>query len=279
MQGKTCVITGATSGIGRAAALALARSGARVVLLARDGRRGEQVAREVEQAAGKGAAALLVADLASQREIRRVAVELQQAAPRLDVLLNNAGAIHMERSATVDGLETTFAVNHLASFLLTRLLLARLESSRPARVVVVASAAHRGGHLDFEDLMGERGYSGWRAYAQSKLANVLFTYELARRIGDGGVTANCLHPGVVATGFGRSHNGLFSLAVRLASPFLLSAEKGARTSVHLASSPEVEGVTGRYFEKCRTVPSSPESMDAAVARRLWEVSERLTGLA
>jgi len=279
MNGRTCVVTGATSGIGRAAALELARGGARVVVVARDAGRGRETVSEIERSAGKGRAVLLVADLASQSEVRRLASEVSQAAPRLDVLVNNAGAIHMERRVSPDGHEATFAVNHLAGFLLTNLLLPHLRASAPARVVNVASAAHLGGHIDFDDLMGEKAYGGWKAYAQSKLANVLFTYELTRRLGTGGVSANCLHPGVVATGFGKNGNGLLSLGVRIAAPFFLSARKGAATAVYLASSPEVEGVTGKYFAKCRPAASSAESRDPEVARRLWEVSERLTGLA
>jgi len=279
MNGKTCVITGATSGIGRAAALELARRGARVVVVARDAGRGRETVSEIERSTGTGRASLLVADLASQSEVRRLASEVRRAAPRLDVLVNNAGAIHMERRVSPDGHETTFAVNHLAAFLLTNLLLPHLRASAPARVVNVASAAHLGGHIDFDDLMGEKGYGGWKAYAQSKLANVLFTQELARRLGADGVSANSLHPGVVATGFGKNRNGLLSLGVRIAAPFLLSARKGAETVVHLASSPQVEGVTGKYFAKCRPAASSGESRDPEVARRLWEASERLTGLA
>ncbi len=279
MNGRTCVVTGATSGIGRAAALDLARRGARVVVVARDAGRGGETVGEIEREAGQGRAALLLGDLASLSEVRRLAAEIRGAAPRLDVLVNNAGAIHMERRLSPDGYETTFAVNHLAPFLLTNLLLPHLRASAPARVVTVASAAHQGGHVRFDDLMGEKGYSGWKAYAQSKLSNVLFTYELARRLGGDGVTANCLHPGVVATGFGKNRNGLFSLGVRIAAPFLISARKGAETAVYLASSPEVEGVTGGYFARCRPARSSPESRDAGVAARLWEVSEMLTGLA
>ena len=279
MNGKTCVITGATSGIGRAAALELARRGARVVVVARDAGRGRETVSEIERSTGTGRASLLVADLASQSEVRRLASEVRRAAPRLDVLVNNAGAIHMERRVSPDGHETTFAVNHLAAFLLTNLLLPHLRASAPARVVNVASAAHLGGHIDFDDLMGEKGYGGWKAYAQSKLANVLFTQELARRLGADGVSANSLHPGVVATGFGKNRNGLLSLGVRIAAPFFLSARKGAETVVHLASSPQVEGVTGKYFAKCRPAASSGESRDPEVARRLWEASERLTGLA
>ncbi len=279
MEGKTCVVTGATSGIGRAAALELARQGARVVVVARDAGRGRETAGEIERTAGRGRAALLVADLASLSEVRRLASEIVGAAPRLDVLVNNAGAIHMERRLTADGHEATFAVNHLAGFLLTSLLLPHLRASAPARVVNVASAAHLGGHIEFGDLMGEKGYAGWKAYAQSKLANVLFTYELARRLGTNGVSANCLHPGVVATGFGKNRNGLFSVGVRMAAPFLLSPRKGAETAVYLASSREVEGTTGKYFAKCRPARSSPESNDPEVARRLWEVSERLAGIA
>ncbi len=207
MDGKICVVTGATSGIGRETALALARLGAEVALCARDEGRGAAVREEVARVAAGPAPRLFVADLASLAQVRRLAAELAAALPRINVLVNNAGAIHMKRKHTVDGHETTFAVNHLAPFLLTSLLLPTLRASAPSRVVTVSSDAHRSGRIDFDDLMGAKDYAGMRAYAQSKLANVLFAYELARRLEGTGVTSNALHPGVVATGFGRNDPG------------------------------------------------------------------------
>jgi NAD(P)-dependent dehydrogenase (short-subunit alcohol dehydrogenase family) len=279
MDGKVCLVTGATSGIGRETALELARRGATVALVARDGARGEATLAEVARAAAGAPPVLFLADLASLGEVRRLAGEVSGRLPRLDVLVNNAGAIHMERKLTPDGHEMTFAVNHLAPFLLTTLLLPRLRASGKARVVNVASEAHRPARLDFEDLMGERDYAGWKAYGRSKLANVLFTYELARRLDGTGVTTNALHPGVVATGFGRNDPGWLRVAVRLVSPFLIDARKGSATTVHVATAPELEGVTGRYFARSREAASSPASLDRGAQRRLWEASERLAGVA
>jgi NAD(P)-dependent dehydrogenase (short-subunit alcohol dehydrogenase family) len=277
MEGKTCLVTGATSGIGRAAAVALARRGAEVLVAARDPGRGEAALREV-RAAGGGRGRLLLADFADLAQVRRLAEEVRRVAPRLQVLVNDAGAIHMQRSETADGWETTFQVNHLAPFLLTRLLLDRLRESAPARIVTVASAAYAGvPGVDFEDLMGERGYAGFKAYSQSKLCNILFTRELARRLEGTRVAANCLHPGVVRTGFGRNVRGWLRWGVRLAGPLFLSAERGADTAVWLASSPEAEGASGGYFVRRRAVEPGGPARDAAAARRLWEVSERLLG--
>jgi len=279
MDGRTCLVTGATSGIGKVAARELLRLGGEVLLVARDPARGQRTLDELRAAVG-GRASLHVADLGAQAQVRRLAAEVLERAPRLHVLLNNAGAIHMQRSLGPDGLETTFAVNHLGYFLLTRLLLGRLRESAPARVVNVASAAHQGvPGMSWDDLMGERRYAGFQAYAQSKLANLLFTAELARRLDGTGVTANALHPGVVRTGFGRNTRGWLRWGVRLAGPLFLSPERGADTAVWLASAPELAEVTGGYFAKRRPARSSAAARDVAAARRLWEVSERLVGLA
>jgi NAD(P)-dependent dehydrogenase (short-subunit alcohol dehydrogenase family) len=276
MRDKVCVVTGATSGIGRVAARELARMGATVVAVARDRARGEAAVAEFTEAGGRPAE-LLVGDLSVQADVRRVAAEFLRRHPRLDVLVNNAGAIHSGRELTADGLERTFAVNHLAYFLLTALLRPALESAPAGRVVSVSSEAHRGVRaLDFANLQGERRYTPMGAYAQSKLENVLFTYELARRLARTRVTANCLHPGVIRSGFGRNNSGVVGTLFALAAPLLSSPEKGARTTIHLASSPQVEGTTGRYFRRERPAPSSPASHDADAARRLWEVSEALT---
>ena len=275
MHGKVCVVTGANSGIGRATALGLAERGATVVLVCRNEARGAAVLEEIERRRGTGAAALIVADLASQRQVRQAAATCRQRFERLDVLVNNAGISGSRtRLVTEDGLEATFAVNHLAPFLLTGLLLDRLKASAPARVVTVSSAAHRLFALDFDDLQGERRYSSFGAYCRSKLANVLFTHELARRLEGSGVTANCLHPGIVATGLFRDMPRWVRVA--LVRPFLLTPEQGADTVLHLAAAPDPAGLSGRYFARRRPVRSSRASRDAEAARRLWEASEALT---
>ena len=278
MRGRVVVITGASSGVGRATAHALARLGARLALVCRDRGRGEETLREVARASGNDEIGLFLADFASQQEIRRVASELLDRCPEIHVLVNNAGVFNLRRETTSDGIETVFAVNHLAYYLLTRLLLARLEASAAARIVNVASAAHRSARLDFGDLENERGYRAMSVYGQSKLANLLFTYELARRLEGTKVTANTLHPGAVGTGLGRN-NGRFAIVLsRLLRPLLRTPERGAETSIYLAASPKVEGVNGKYFADCRETASSPASLDPADARRLWDVSARLTGL-
>jgi len=279
MDGRVCVITGATSGIGRAAAEQLAALGARLVIVARDPARGAAARDEIVTATGSREVALEIADLASQRQVRELAARLLAEEPEIHVLINNAGLTLGARRLTEDGLEETFAVNHLAPFLLTNLLLDRLRASAPARVVTVASAAHRGAAIPFDDLNGERGFSGWIAYGWTKLANILFTAELARRLAGSGVTATCLHPGVVATGFGREGPFLVREFQRLLGRvFLLDPKQGADTLVWLASSPEMEGASGGYYAKRRLATPSRAAGDAAAARRLWQESERLTGL-
>jgi len=275
MKGKTCVVTGTTAGIGKETAVALAAAGARVALVCRTRDTGERALAEIRQRSG-GDVVLFVADLGSQRAVRALAARLTAALPRVDVLVNNAGLILDRRVLTEDGLETTFAVNHIGYFLLSRLLEPKLCASAPARIVNVASGAHRGATLRFDDLMGARAYDGWKAYAQSKLANIVFTYELARRLAGTGVTANCLHPGAVATNFANAGPALIRLAVRIGRPLMKSPPRGAATSIYLASSPEVAGVSGKYFVNQREARSSRESYDPEVAARLWKVSEELT---
>ena len=278
MAGKTVVVTGATAGIGKATAMGLATMGANLAITGRDRERTECAAREV-RAAGRGQVDVFVADLSSQAEVRRLAGEVLQTCPRIDVLVNNVGGYWNTRHVTADGLEHTFALNHLAPFLLTSLLLDRLKQSAPARVVTVSSNAHTTGQVDFDDLQGERSYSGSRAYSQSKLANVLFTYELARRLQSIDVTANSLHPGVVNTSFGAEDPGsLQRLIIPFVRPFLKAPEQGAATSIHLASSPDLEQVTGRYFANSKPKRSSKRSYDEATAARLWQVSTDLVGL-
>ncbi len=274
-----CLVTGATGGIGLATAVGLAASGAHVILGARNQARGASALRAVAGAAGSDRLEVAVADLSVQAEVRRMAAEIVAAHPRVDVLVNNAGLVSVRREETADGFELTWAVNHLAPFLLTNLLTGLLVASAPARVVTVSSGAHMGATLELDDLQFERRrYSALAAYGQSKLANVLFTAELARRLRDSGVTANSLHPGLVGSDFGSRGGGLVGLGWRLLRPFALSPEKGARTSRYLATSPEVAGVTGRYFVGGRRVEPSPLARDPDLARRLWDVSAAMTGL-
>jgi retinol dehydrogenase 14 len=277
MDGKTVLITGGTGGIGRAAAGSLASMGARVGITGRDRERAEEAAAAIIRESGNAAVDVFVADLSSQAEVRRLAAEVLAAYPRLDVLLNNVGGFWNHRHVTEDGLEHTFALNYLAPFLLTNLLLKRLTESAPARIVTVSSGAHTGGRLDFDDLMGERDYAGQRAYSQSKLADVMFTYELARRLTGIGVTATVLHPGVTRTGFGAEDQAMAPLVAML-RPFMKSAKRGAETAVYLASSPAVEGVSGQYFANRKATKSHASSYDLAAAARLWRVSIDLVGL-
>jgi retinol dehydrogenase 14 len=279
MGEKVCLITGATSGIGKATAMGLANMGASVVMVGRDRGKGEAVMAEIKEKSPNASVDLMLADVSSQEQIRRLADEFKEAYPRLDVLINNAGVFRSKRLTSADGIEMTFAVNHLAYFLLTNLLLDVLEASAPSRIVNVSSGAQSNGTIDFDDLQGEnKEYKGTKAYSQSKLANVLFTYELARRLEGTGVTANCLHPGAVRTSFGRGSSGVFGFMVRALRPFMISPERGAETSIYLASSPEVDGLSGGYFVKKGEARSSDGSYDERIARRLWEVSAELTDL-
>src|SRR5579859_3963408 len=283
MKGTVCVVTGATSGIGRAAATALARQGATVVLVGRDRGRTEAVAAQIAAVGAAGAVGAPppraeIADLASMDEVRALAGRLA-GLERIDVLINNAGLVLGERRITPDGLEHVFALNHLAPFLLTNLLLPKLTASAPARVITVTSDAHSAARLDLRDPNLEHGWDSWRSYANSKLANILFTRELARRLDGTGVTANCAHPGVVRTGFGRESRPLMKVGITIARPFMASPERGADTIVYLASSPDVAGQTGGYYVKRQRREPSAAARDDTVARKLWELSEEMTGLA
>lgn len=275
MHGKTVVITGATSGIGEIAARRLAEQGARLVLVARDPARADATLRKL---AGSGHAVHL-ADLSRLREMKRVAAEIAAAERRIDVLVNNAGAVWNARRETEDGLELTFAVNHMAYFVLTNLLRDRLAATPGARVVSTSSDAHRGAALDFGDLQSTRDYSGFRVYGRTKLANVLFTRALARRLEGTGVTANCLHPGFVATRFGTNNGRVAALLLRAGMAlFAISPEQGAKTIVYLASAPEVAGTTGEYFYRCARAEPAAAAQDDAAAERLWQESARLSGV-
>ncbi len=285
MQGRTCLITGASGGIGKETAVGLATLGATVVMVCRDSERGEAALSDVRRRSGGSKDVhLMLADLASLQAVRGLASEFRQRHQRLHVLVNNAGAYNAKRLLSEDGHELTFAVNHLAHFLLTNLLLDLLKASAPARIVNVSSRSHMGATIDFDDPHKENGYRGLSAYGQSKLANVLFTRELARRLQGTGVTANSLHPGLVRTGFGRNNGGAIGALIRVFQarvlqivpiPFILTPEQGAETSIYLASSPDVESVTGKYFVRKEPVPSSESSSDPALAARLWQLSEEL----
>jgi len=273
VQGKVCVITGATSGIGLAAATALAARGAELALVGRDPARGDAVLKQLRAQNPHLRAAVHYADLSCMDQVRRLAQELLAAYPRIDILINNAGALFPRREVTVDGLERTFALNHMAYFLLTNLLRERLIASSPARIVNVASRAHEDAVLDFADLNIELDYTGWTAYRRSKLANILFTRELARRLQGTGVTANSLHPGFVASRFGDNCEGVYRMGMGLAKRlFAIRPESAAETIVYLASASELEGESGGYF--ARSAPAQPSSaaQDEAAARRLWELS-------
>ena len=273
MRGKICIVTGSTSGIGKATALGLAKLGATVVLVARDKDRGEATRTEIQTKSGTDAVDLLLADLASQASIRQLAQDVQQKYLRLDVLVNNAGISPTKRTLTEDGIEKTFAVNVLAYFLLTNLLLDLLKASAPSRIVNVASAAQS--PLDFDDVQREKHFGWMDVYSQSKFATILFTYELAKRLQGTRVTVNCLHPGVIGTNLMRELPPIAGWFTKL---FFSSAEKGAETSIYLASSPEVEGVSSKYFIKCKEARSSKESYDESAQQRLWQMCAELTKL-
>ena len=280
VSGKTILITGATSGIGFEASVELARMGANVVLVGRNPEKTKRAAEDVKRRSGAGEAGYLICDFSSQAAVRKLAAAYRNRYGRLDVLVNNAGTVFKERTVTEDGAEATFAVNHLGHFLLTNLLLDQLKECAPSRVVTVASIAHRSGTLDFENLEFERGgYGLMRAYSRSKLCNVLFAFELARRLAGSGGTSNCLHPGAVNT---NNWSGVPAYAKPVISlllkPFMLSALEGARTIVQLAAGPALEGVTGKYFEKMRPTTPSNLAQNEALARRLWDVSAEKTGV-
>ena len=270
MNGKQILITGATTGIGLAAAVALAGRGANVAIVGRNETRTKIAAAQVRAAAGRGATvATFIADLSSQSAIRKLASEVLARYPKLDVLVNNAGAMYTRRQLTEDGIELTWAVNHLAPFLLTTLLLERLWASAPSRVITTASEAHQGTQIPFDDLNAERSYRGFRRYGQTKLANILLTGELGRRLEGSGVTASCFHPGLVASGFNRNNGLLMDLAMTVLRPASRSPQKGAETLVWLASSTDVSKINGGYYVDMEWRPPSPEGQDVETAQRLW----------
>lgn len=276
MNGKICLVTGATNGIGKATAQALAQMGATVVIVGRSPAKCAAVVSEIKQISGNNNIEALVGDLSIMAEVQRVADQFKAKHQKLHVLVNNAGASFLKREVTAEGLEKTFALNHLSYFLLTNLLLDTLKASAPARIVNVSSDAHKGARLDFDDLQCEKGNFAVNAYGRSKLANIVFSYELARRLSGTGVTVNVLHPGLVRTGFASNMGVVLSTVIDFFMRFVgLTPEQGAQTSVYLATSPDVENVTGKYWVKSKAIVSSPVSYDEATWTRLWEVSDKL----
>lgn len=279
MNGKICLVTGATNGIGKATVQALARMGATVVIVGRDASRTAQLIEEIRAASDNKNVNSLLADLSSQQEVRRLANEFKERYSRLHILINNAGAVFMKRQLSVDGIEMTFALNHLAGFLLTNLLLDTLKACAPARIINVSSGAHTSGRIEFDNLQGERVYSP-RLYENSKLANILFTRELARRLEGTRVTVNALHPGFTATGFAKNNGKAIAALISMFAPLVArSPAKGAQTSIYLASSPRVEGITGEYFYDSHVILAAPQANDMAVAKKLWAVSTEMVHLA
>jgi NAD(P)-dependent dehydrogenase (short-subunit alcohol dehydrogenase family) len=278
MNGKVILITGSTSGIGKASAVALASMGAEVVIVGRNEERGERAADEVRRESGNEKVSLMLVDLSVQADVRRLAEEFKERHDRLDVLVNNAGLVQSKRTETPDGIETQLAINHLAPFLLTNLLLGLLKASGPSRIVTVSSDAHRWAKLDLDDLQSRKRYRGMQVYGTTKLANILFTRELAERLEGTGVAANAMHPGGVNTNFGSNQGGPMSLLFRAFKPFMRTPEQGADTLIYLASSPEVEGMTGKYLADRKVKVASDVAYDETLQKKLWEASEELTGL-
>jgi retinol dehydrogenase-14 len=277
---KTIVITGGTNGIGEAASLELAKKGAEVIIVGRNPKKTKTVVGQISEQTGNSAVHGLVADLSSMAAVCRLSQEILLNYPAVNILVNNVGGIFATRNLTIDGYEYTFALNHLSYFLLTNLLLDRLKANAPARIINVSSRSHEGANINFDDLQSEHQYNfgGYKAYGQSKLANLLFTYELARRLAGTGVTVNAVHPGTVASGFGENNNGVMKFSMKIYHQFSLTPEQGADTVVYLASSPDVEGITGKYWTLRKAVPSSPQSYDQDAQKRLWTVSAQLAGI-
>lgn len=278
LQGKICLVTGSSSGIGKVTARELARAGATVVMVCRNRAKGEAAQKEICEATGSEKVDLLIADLSSLADVRRMVSEFKQHYEQLHILINNAGAVNSTRKITSEGYEATFVTNYLAPFLLTELLRDVLKASAPARIVNVSSLAHARADINFADLQSEKRYNTWTAYGQAKLALILYTYELARQLQGSGVTVNALHPGVIASNFDQGLSNFMRRGWKLMTPFLASVEQGAQTTLYLATSPAVEGVSGKYFSNRKETKSSRRSYDEAVSRNLWKVSEELTQL-
>ncbi len=275
MTGKICLVTGSTNGIGKSTAIELARMGATVVIIGRDAQKTFEVVKEIRATSGNPNVDSLLADLSSQREVRRLATDFKRKYSQLHVLINNAGGFFLRRQLSVDGIEMTFALNHLASFLLTDLFLDTIQASAPARIINVSSDAHASGKIEFDNLQGEQNFRP-SAYDNSKLANILFTLELARRLEGTGVTVNALHPGFVATGFAKNNGKVIAALVSVFAPLVArSPVKGAETSIYLASSPNVEGMTGKYFYDSQVISAAPQATDMVLARKLWDASTEM----
>jgi NAD(P)-dependent dehydrogenase (short-subunit alcohol dehydrogenase family) len=275
MKGKICLVTGGTNGIGKSTALGLATMGATVVIVGRNAEKTTRVVEEIRRRSGNKLVESLLADLSSQQEVRRLAKVFRHKHSRLHILINNAGGFFLRRQISADGIEMTFALNHLSGFLLTNLLLDTIKASAPARIINVSSGGHKSGIIEFDNLQGERDYSP-QAYGNSKLANILFTIELARRLHGTGVTVNALHPGIVSTGFAKNNGKFIAALISIFLPlFARSTAKGAETPLYLASSPEVEGITGKYFYDLKAIAPAPPATDLKVARKLWDVSAGL----
>ena len=278
MKDRVCLITGATSGIGKETALALAKMGSTIIVNGKNEKRGEETITEIKKISGNENVELMIANLSSLNEVRKFADRLKGKYDKLDILINNAAVFCTSRNLSLDGIEMQFAVNHLSNFLLTNLLLETLKKSNSARIINVSSNAHYQGRINFDDINFEKRYFGWTVYCQSKLANVLFTYELADRLDPKQVTVNALHPGTVRTNIvGKYASFIYRLGWNLQKPLMLPVEEGAKTSIYLASSEEVKGITGLYFVKCKSQKSSEMSYDKMLARKLWDLSEKLTG--
>jgi Dehydrogenases with different specificities (related to short-chain alcohol dehydrogenases) len=278
MENRTCIITGANSGIGKVTATSLAQQGAILVMVCRSKEKGLIVLNRIKEKTRNPHIELIMADFSSQKDIRRAANEIKAHYPVIDVLINNAGAINDQRTETIDGYETTFATNHLGYFLFTNLLLDNLKAAPKARIVNVASEAQRMGKINFDDLQTKNGYTPMKAYSQSKLANIIFTFELAKRLKGTNITANCLHPGVVNTNFGKELKGFTGILFKLLSPFMRNADKGAETSIWLTTAPELEGISGKYYSNKKEIKSQPASYDAGIQKKLWEISEQMTNV-
>jgi Dehydrogenases with different specificities (related to short-chain alcohol dehydrogenases) len=278
MENRTCIITGANSGIGKVTATSLAQQGAILVMVCRSKEKGLIVLNRIKEKTRNPHIELIMADFSSQKDIRRAANEIKAHYPVIDVLINNAGAINDQRTETIDGYETTFATNHLGYFLFTNLLLDNLKAAPKARIVNVASEAQRMGKINFDDLQTKNGYTPMKAYSQSKLANIIFTFELAKRLKGTNITANCLHPGVVNTNFGKELKGFTGILFKLFSPFMRNADKGAETSIWLTTAPELEGISGKYYSNKKEIKSQPASYDAGIQKKLWEISEQMTNV-
>jgi len=278
MKNKICIVTGANSGIGYETALSFAKQGAKLLMVCRNKEKGTIALNEVKSASQNNDIELIIADFSSQKDIRRAAQEINNKYQSIDILINNAGAIQDLRNETVDGYETTFATNHLGYFLFTNLLLDKLKTAPKARIINVASSAQQMGKLNFDDLHLKNGYTPMKAYAQSKLANIVFTYELAKRLKNTNITTNCVHPGVVRTGFAKDSKGIVKFFFSLAKPFMRNAVKGAETMISLSTSPELEGVSGNFYFDKKIKKSIPDSYNDLIQKRLWEESEKLTNL-